>query len=524
MNSKLKVNGDFTLPDSLNGYRRFLVHLRRSAKPLETVNPSPAELLENPGSFKEIYGLTGDRFFDELISTNILKVDKVGIDPREIFTSYLRAFEVRAFLFSLSEEQREKFKSITKAFLKDPNKHQFKGMIFAGGEVRVVAESGIATVISALAELTAMKFKSFSGTSAGTLMAASHACNGLNSEILRLNTETDFKSFVGKRETLEKWINDYLKEAYKLHTGIDIDKTPDKGVFKFKHLKELGNDLQVLSSVLFPYPQAFFLDRDLDKKFGLNPAEFPVSKAIGASLNLPGLFYKLTDTSFGNCFLENDKGKKFFQIDPGIWFAEHSLPLHLQTEEIEKFKNGKKPNPDLYFILGNLAVSGDQTAQLKKQGGLEGEQTKHYAGVVARTAFGIYDRFQDFISKNHIDRVKKIGMQRAYLQANCTVIDPRNNQIVGLRFGHLGVSPEVRKTIACGNIPTFNFTDNHRVKDELDLEKDHFNKPAIDVLHENFVVKSNGLPPSQLLMEDIRKANNLSSSYQMTKSLTAASL
>lgn len=474
----------------------------------------PKKFIENKEPLDKTGRIKYLSYLDKLIENNILRNDSVK-SRHDVVHYNCRAAEVRALVNSLSDEHKKKFAEIVMAL--EPNKEMIKGVIFSGGEIRVIAESGPAMIINAIVDLLGIgysthnpnpTFKDFSGTSAGSFPAASMAFRALNSSIFKSTADTDFTSFHYSPETLEDWINGFMKRGYHISTGKRTD------IILGKHLKEVGANLQVLVGEAKIPPKTYLFPREL-KKFGVNEDDYPCKSFVRATANLPFLFYPLSDLfdTCGNCFVEDNKGKKHYLYDPGI-FHKYLLPLNLLNEDIEKYKTNKIDKPGFYFVVSNVKVRNND------ENGLEEDKlfTKFERWLYSYAIY-LSDQIDEYLLGTPNTALNKVGAQRSHIKAFCEAKDPVTNKTAKIITGNLNVSRSDKTTILCANIPTSDFK-------ELNF------KPAIDQMHTNLVdplfassYGTAGKSAYKMYLNDVNKAlgkatnNSDLSAYSKTKLL-----
>ncbi|MBI2996322.1 MAG: hypothetical protein HYY52_06400 [Candidatus Melainabacteria bacterium] len=442
--------------------------------------------LRQPTLYQLNFHELDDSYLEKLIQTNIYP------GQNELPQDHIRAIEARALINSLSEEQKTKFIKVVKAFdLDKENLDKIKGMIIAGGEIRVIASSGIIMVINVLTQLLGIKLKQFHGTSAGSIHAASQAVHSLNSCTFKNSADTNFIDYVPDRKKLEReWILPFLIEGYQLHTG---KKTSE---ITREHLDELGTEVHLyvaeLPRRIFPFnylnPDVYPLPNDIKS--------MPIAYAASASSNMPGLFFNPLDKTFGNCSHIDNDGKKHYVFDPGL-HPNHSLPVEFSlAHDIQRFKKGLTNAIPFYFIVGNKRVKDSKIPEKEKR--------EFYKNTtLTERAIINLSKFIDKFCGDPRQKVEEIGAQRAYVEATCITKDPSTGEIAMLNTGNLNISKAKREVLICANIPT---------KDFKDLEF----QSTIDQLYENLVdeeyIRSNGkkgLSPYQKYFNDIVCANDI---------------
>ncbi len=460
---------------------------------------SSAEILKSPRNYSEGFRSV-DRFFEDCIEKNI--ISRFTGDKNKVMYSNFLVTEVRALINNLSDDNKQKLAEIICALSLDKkNLNNFRGIIFSGGEIRVIPEVGAGMLVNVISLLSGMNnFNSFYGTSAGVLPASGFAFHILNSKVLKVTTETKFEKFYRNRDEYKKWVNRYLRMAYKFTSGESVD------VVKVKHLRKLGTNLDALIGTMFPRPEAFLLIKGFEEKYGLNTDEFDVAEIAAESANLVGLFFSPFDLTFGNCFVEDGKGKKHYILDPGL-LDINSIPLNAVVEGIEDYKKDHNSKPPFYFLIGNKKVDKLQIKTLKELGGRDTQVRQTKKHLLTEVVFKINDIVDRTFFPKPIERINSLGVSRSYIGVACSAIDSRTGEIAKLEQGDLAVSEHVKKTLLTSSIPTIDsFT--------IQGSKPPFST-AIDQLYENLVDPDyilfhghKGKSPYELYLDDIdRKIN-----------------
>ncbi|MBT2754765.1 patatin-like phospholipase family protein [Mesobacillus foraminis] len=162
--------------------------------------------------------------------------------------------------------------------------------VFSGGGIKGFALIGAYAAI----EEKGFRFKRVAGTSAGSLIAALIAAGYTSAEVTRLVDEMDLKSFMDSRNTFipskfAKWLFVYWRLG--LYKGKELEKWIEeklaaKGVRTFGDIAP--ESLRVIASDL-TNGRLFIIPDDLPK-YGINPQNFSVAKAIRMSCSLPYFF------------------------------------------------------------------------------------------------------------------------------------------------------------------------------------------------------------------------------------------
>lgn len=468
---------------------------------------SIAEILRNPRlPGKHKHSLT-ESYLDKLIERNVLN----RYPP---LLGHLLTLEVRAFINSLSKENRRKFEKVVKAFeLDKENLKYFIGEIWSGGGVRVVAGTGAGMILTCITLLSGMKFHSYLGSSSGALQAVGRLLGATNSRLLEATIGCPFSSFYMDRARFEAWANELMRNAYLFYQ--DKEPSDDNQTIKGKHISETGARFDVMvgepSKRGFPnnylYPDKYYLLKELEERFGLNPDEFPIASALGATANLPGLFWYPFDPTFGNCSITSSNGKIHHLFDAGL-DSKCRTPMDPSTEQVEKYKRtGEKP--EIHLAIDYEPVTNAQIQKLIKQGGKYKKNKRTELAVkYFLKAIDIIDRS---INDPPQERLQELGLQRTYINAPCAAINPFTKQIEVLETSSLSAPEETKQTVIFASIPTADFKD---VDDSL---IDQFYRKFVD---EDFVNSEELVSPDgkvhragksayELILSDINYANGI---------------
>lgn len=473
-------------------YHRIETSNRTTAYP-----SSKAAVLRNPLLHGELRHELPETDLNKLIEENIFK--KYGER-----TAHLLAFEVKAFVSSLSEENRKKFIEVVKAFEMDKEKgnlNQFIGEIWAGGGMMAIAGSSAGVALTTIALLVGMNLHSFLGTSAGAFHAATKMKGCTNSQNLNETIEAPYHTFPMNRGNLEAWINNILRKAHKTQTGEDVD------IVKLKHMKETGGTFEVmaaeLSKKVFPFnylsPDIFPFFASLKERYEINPDEFPVAQAIGTTTYFPGLMFNPFDPNFGNHFIVDKKGKRHAAFDPGL-ASKNRVPLDSAEEQIKLYKSGKIEKPEIFFTIDYKIPTRSDIKELKNRGGLPpAQKSVNNIDTVINCIINVTDAVDNLFSEQPFDRLKRLGLQRTFFLTQCARINPFTKEISVIRTGDLTSTPkEVSETIVMGGIPTSDF------KDSEDAVVDELYKAFVD--KDYLKEKRAQLSPYELILRDIHNS------------------
>jgi len=429
---------------------------------------SRMSVLRNPLQYGE-HRNSLDSDLEKLIERNILS--KEGPNRR------LQALEVRAFVNSLSDQNKAKFMKVVKSIALDKeNLKYFAGEIWSGGGMRVVAGCGAAVALSALELLADLNVNSYLATSAGAFQAISRLFGCLNSHLLNSTIEAPFNTFRRSRATLESWTENLIKNASGKH---EVD------VIRNRHVKETGSTFDVVvgetSDRILPFnyisPKIYFLFKEFEQRFGHGANNFPISKAVGITTNLPGLICSPIDTTFGNCSITDAKGKKHYLFDPGL-ISKYRTPLAPFLDEIEKYKAGDIKKPKIYFVVDYDSTDKSNIKKLKKEGGILPNESRDGVDFVVDLIMSIVDFYEGFTHTRPIDILEHNGLERTYINANTEAINPFTGEITVIKTGALSAPGHIRETIIGASIPLSDYKD--------------VDNSIIDQLYTNFVLNEDG--------------------------------
>lgn len=448
-------------------------------------------VLRNPFHHSEYKNPLGNDF-DTLIAQNV--IDKHRNDKT-------LALQIRAFVNSLSDDNRTRFLKVVKAFNLDPDKNLFVGEIWSGGGMKVIAGSGLGLAVTYLKLLAGMNLHTFLAASGGAFQGISRALDCIGSDNLNATIEAPFHSFHQSRETLESWTHALTKNAHTILTGQEADEVTGK------HIREVGRTFDVIVAKpagtgfrrSYVLPDAFFLFRECKERFGIHPDTLSVKKAIGYATNLPGLIHENGDPTYGEAFIDDNNGRRHHLVDPGLNPA-YRAPIDFVIEQIERYRSGKTEKPEMFFIMDYPTASNSDIRNLKRTGGRMAQKRQTNTSFFVNSVINTIDHIAWGMGYDIASRAKKFGIGRTYLTANCAAIDPNTGEIKTIEAGGLTTTPEtVRETIIGASIP---------LRDYKDVDNS-----VIDQLFRNFVdeefISSNGkrgLSPYNLVLRDIDKA------------------
>ena len=163
--------------------------------------------------------------------------------------------------------------------------------VFSGGGVKAYAFIGALESI----EESNLRIQRVAGTSAGAILASFIAANYRTDEIKQLLKELDLKQFLDppnltKIIPFSKWLFLYFQMG--IYKGEKFekwlyDRLAEKGIYTFKdikqgYLKVVVSDLTLGKLVVIP--------DDLKRLYDIDPAYFPISKAVRMSAGFPYFF------------------------------------------------------------------------------------------------------------------------------------------------------------------------------------------------------------------------------------------
>ena len=178
--------------------------------------------------------------------------------------------------------------------------------VFSGGGIKGLALVGACAAI----EERGFRFKRVAGTSAGSLIAGLIAAGYTSTEMANLLDELDLKKFLDSRKTvfpsaLTKWLFVYWRLG--LYKGDELECWIAE-VLAARGLRTFGDlapdALRIIASDL-TNGRLLILPDDLPK-YGVDPRNFPVARAIRMSCSLPFFFepVKLRDRVGSNIVVD----------------------------------------------------------------------------------------------------------------------------------------------------------------------------------------------------------------------------
>jgi len=409
---------------------------------------------------------------------------------------FLLTSEIKALLHSLSETDQEKLANIIQAIRQDKTHHHlYRGMIFGGGEIRVVPEVAGAMIINTIAILSGIKkqeglFNRFYGCSAGAMPAGAMAMHGLNSQMFLESTKTPYGQFYMDSPRFEHWINKCYAKSFASTTGKPVT------IVTGHHLDELGTEFDVSAGRRNGgSKESTMLLKLRREQIGIKAKDIPLAEIGRASANLPCLFHYPGDKTYGSCTVQG--GEDFF-FDAGL-ISGNDLPLNPIKDEIAEYRKDRSKLPSLYFLVGNQAATKEQVRNLKELGGRE-EKEKNINPMLLRFGSKLLSFLYMFSSGNKtLEAINDLGINRAYIEVSCAAIDPNTHKIEQLKPGNLNAKTETKRTLLLANLPTKEFR-----------EMNHPFETVIDQLHSKLIDTSyidsyglSGKSPYDLYLSDI---------------------
>ncbi|HAF97444.1 patatin-like phospholipase family protein [Paenibacillus lactis] len=218
--------------------------------------------------------------------------------------------------------------------------------VFEGGGVKGISLAGAVKA----AELAGIEFSRVAGTSSGSIVASVLAAGYRADEIRKIIEETPFHTFLQRAPVFNaKIIGPALRVLIKkgLYSGEALENwirkiLLDKGIFTFSDIP--AGKLYIVASDI-TNGRLLVLPDDL-RQYGINPATFPVAKAVRMSCSIPYFFDPVILRLIGRAA----KGKSFAEqfvyiVDGGLL---SNFPLWLFDRES---KGGPKPLPVLGFQM-----------------------------------------------------------------------------------------------------------------------------------------------------------------------------
>ena len=453
---------------------------------------SGAAILRNPRLPGPHQEELAESDIEQLIETNILNSNKYKEQKAKSL-----AQGARAFINSLSEDNRRKFLSVVRAFARDKEKGNLKyftGTIWAGGGMRVIAGSSANAALTALSNIVGMNLDTSYACSAGSIQGISNLLECTSPQIINSAIEAPFDTFPNNRQNLEDWINGLMTKAFRAITHKKI-KT-----LKFKHLKEHKVNFDVLVAELserIPFPVSYFAPdvhnffAEYEKRYGIPADEIPIAKAIGSTTYFPGMFFNPLSKDFGGHFIEDKGGNKHYAFDPGL-FSKNRIPIHMVKGEIAL----DAIRPNIYFVTDYTPGSRQEMQKLKDIGGIEtGLNSNTNVDRLANTVIHTTDVIDNLFFEQPEEKLKELGLQRTFFTAPVSNINPHTKEIACISTGGLASTPEdVRETVIMGGIPTIEFKDTEN--------------SIIDQLYNAFVDPR--LSPYELILRDRQHARETS--------------
>ncbi|KOR88631.1 patatin-like phospholipase family protein [Paenibacillus solani] len=218
--------------------------------------------------------------------------------------------------------------------------------VFEGGGVKGISLAGAVKA----AENAGMEFSRVAGTSSGSIVASVLAAGYRADEIKRIIESTPFHSFLQRAPIFNtKFIGPALRVLIKkgLYSGEALENwireiLLAKGIFTFSDIP--AGKLYIVASDI-TNGRLLVLPDDL-RQYGINPATFPVAKAVRMSCSIPYFFDPVILRLLGRAAKGKSFGEQFVYIVDGGLLS--NFPLWLFDRES---KGGPKPLPVLGFQM-----------------------------------------------------------------------------------------------------------------------------------------------------------------------------
>lgn len=218
--------------------------------------------------------------------------------------------------------------------------------VFEGGGVKGISLAGAVKA----AENAGMEFSRVAGTSSGSIVASVLAAGYQAGEIKRIIEETPFHSFLQRAPIFNtKLIGPALRVLIKkgLYSGEALENwireiLLAKGIFTFSDIP--AGKLYIVASDI-TNGRLLVLPDDL-RQYGINPATFPVAKAVRMSCSIPYFFDPVILRLLGRAAKGKSFGEQFVYIVDGGLLS--NFPLWLFDSES---KGGPTPLPVLGFQM-----------------------------------------------------------------------------------------------------------------------------------------------------------------------------
>jgi NTE family protein len=255
--------------------------------------------------------------------------------------------------------------------------------VFSGGGIKGFALVGALQIL----EKKGFSFERIAGTSAGSIVGAFLSAGYTGKEMQQILSKTDISSLLDPRKTLlhlpfTKWLLLYWKLG--LYKGDALEKwiasmLAAKGIVTFADVPY--QSLRIIVSDI-TNGQLVILPDDLDK-YGMNPLEFSIAKAVRMSCSIPYFFEPVK--------LYHERKKSLF-VDGSVL---SNFPIWLFDSE-----NIKKVRPVLGLKL-NTVDSGNAQQEI--------DNAIELFGALFKTMKDAHD--SRYITKKHVKNIMFIPMK-----------------------------------------------------------------------------------------------------------------
>ncbi|GAB6929847.1 patatin-like phospholipase family protein [Paenibacillus sp. JCM 10914] len=218
--------------------------------------------------------------------------------------------------------------------------------VFEGGGVKGISLAGAVRA----AENAGIEFSRVAGTSSGSIVASVLAAGYRSDEMKRIIEETPFHSFLQRAPIFNtKIIGPAMRVFIKkgLYSGDALeswirDILLARGIFTFSDIP--AGKLYIVASDI-TNGKLLVLPDGL-RQYGINPATFPVAKAVRMSCSIPYFFDPVILRLLGRAAKGKSLGEQFVYIVDGGLLS--NFPLWLFDRDT---KGGPKPLPVLGFQM-----------------------------------------------------------------------------------------------------------------------------------------------------------------------------
>lgn len=278
-------------------------------------------------------------------------------------------------------------------------------VVLQGGGVLGIGYVG---VFKALSE-KGYKVERCAGTSAGSVVAALIMAGYNYKELEDIIKNTDFNIFMEKTSlskffTIGKLLSAMINKG--IYNGEVIEAWMNgllekKGVTKFKHLMQQGKSrLKIIASDITGR-KIMILPDDI-KKYGIDPMEFSIAKAVRMSCSIPFYFTPV---------LLNNNGKTNFIVDGGllsnfpIWiFDVEGLPrwptFGVKIKDDESYSaRGKSDILEYLMDIISAALNYDSDSYVREKDNVR-TITLDFKNKISATDFVKANKFVDYLCNN----------------------------------------------------------------------------------------------------------------------------